>query len=293
MLDAVPHTTAQLVYEADATCPPRVAFESEVAARLGYSPFVVEAPSNAAVRAFVQDGVARVTLHVTLAHQRQALIKTVVSETGDCDEALRSAAASVAIFLDPTFTVPRPPPPPALPSVVAPTDTTPTQSPTESVTLTLGIDATASAGLFPTPSGGGVLRIGMSSGSWSLRGAGRVEGSFASGSYGPSNVRGWLVAGDLSGCYRPGVVIACAGASLGSYRIDAVTAGQTDSQLGPIPFATTRIGWVAPLSRALDAEIGPYLALPLARLEVRQQSQILWSAPFVTAGLSLGLTWTL
>jgi hypothetical protein len=104
----VPHASARLDYAAPAdlaACPDRATFASSVATRLGYDPFAdVGAGARTLTVRFRRERVA-VVAALRLA---DAPDKTLVSETGACDEVAAAAAFAAATLLDPRAMFPKP-----------------------------------------------------------------------------------------------------------------------------------------------------------------------------------------
>jgi hypothetical protein len=309
--------TARLVYSPGkhaAACPSREDVEDAVSARLGYVPWVADAPTGVVMQ--IQDG--EPGLQAAVAFVDAAGVTTgrraFRSPAGDCRELVATATLSISVTLDPMVMLrpasapppapPQPPPPPPPPLLVAPAVTqaappAPSKNPLWDLArrwlsprLGVGARALGNLGSQPAPTVG----MGMDA----FAGLGPLVGMLDARVLLPTGGRGsggafylghaWLTAG---ACLDRWVVAACPTVSLAGVAAQ----GLGDWVIG------NRFTWTAAVGVRGQARIplwGPLHAVltgdanvALRRVRFRRVADdvTLWTAPPVFAELGLGLAW--
>jgi hypothetical protein len=163
------HAQAALDYtvpDGVARCLDRDAFASAVATRLGYDPFVASGEKTLVVRYERKRAALSANLRVGDAE------KSIVSETGACDELGAAAAFAAAILLDPRAMFPKPkpkPPPgeswgtesPGSSPWWEPPPPPPPPPPPVPTPIHFGLQLTGCAGCGPSPNVGGSIFAGI------------------------------------------------------------------------------------------------------------------------------------
>lgn len=301
------HTRVHLIFERADSCPTRADFESEVAARLGYSPFDKDAMSTASVALEKEESRAHATLHVAVVAPEEPnaigprepprlLNKIITSEKGDCAEVMRSAAASLAIFLDPLFAAPRK----AL-SERASTDpprvVTPPPTPSLVHALIQG-EASSSLGLTPSLSIGASVHAGFRRSAWILMLGASAETSLTSRQLSGADVRASLLAAEFAACLTRAPFIACGDVSVGRYRAvaendaTALAPNEANSASTIFPMAGLRAGIALPLSQKVMLWVTPRFRVPFTEVTLRRAGAPIWSTAPLSVGLAAGVSWS-
>jgi len=299
--------TATLTYEArdvGARCPDAESFGRQVAARLGYQPFVPAGKHRVVVRLSGVAGRVHAHAEVTRAGSTTPGARDLESDLDKCETLTLALATAVAIALDPIHSagapsaelppLPPPEPPRTPPDPEAPArEITP---PPASVPSREPVLLFATAGLFaadwilPGVSLGGDVGIGARIGRFSLEASGRLEAMPAPVQLDSGDqVTGTVFSALLAPCVHLGAWVVCALGRVGALQARAPDLVQTN--LGTTIFGTlgARIGYELPLSSVVAFRALASVEAPLVRtvLEIDQTS--VWVAPPLTAGLEIGL----
>jgi hypothetical protein len=303
--------TATLTYEArdvGARCPDAESFGRQVAARLGYPPFVAAGKHRVVVRLSGAGGKVHAHAEVTRAGSTTPGTRDLESEIDKCETLTQALATAVAIALDPvrgsggpaaelpplppppaepprTTPEPAPPPPPEAPAAIAPL--APARDP---VVLFATAGVVGSDGLLPGVSLGGDVGFGLAISRFSLEASGRLEAMPTSARVDSGDeVTATVFSALLAPCVHLGGWALCALGRVGALQARAPNLAEPG--LGTTIFGTlgAGVGYELPVSSIVALRALAAVEAPLVRtvLEIDQAS--VWIAPPVTAGLELGL----
>jgi len=304
--------TATLSYDAGdlgARCPDAESFARQVAARLGYEPFVPGGKHRVVVRLSAAAG-GRVHGHaeVTRAGSAAAGGRELAGEVDKCEALTAALATDVAIALDPLrgMGAPSPPPLPPLPAVEkteapplppsaasgdeAPPPPAAAEPPRERVALFATAGLLATGWLLPGASFGGSVGIGGRTRLLSLEASARVETML-----GPARVdsgdrlEATVFSALLAPCLHLEGWVACALGRVGALQARAPDV--VEPSLGTTVFGAlgARAGYALPLSRALALRALVSAEIPLVRTILAIDQAPVWIAPPVMTSLELGL----
>ncbi len=255
---AGPGARARLRYQRLAgaeSCPPQPAFQTEIAAWLGYDPF-----SDASLRSVVIDlsgSTSGLAAHLLLEDSTGKVLgeRQILTASPDCRDLTQALVLAVALAVDPlpitrdvislpitrdvisqkepapppTVQAPAPPPAPAGPVAVAARP----RGTNGEVSLQLGGALSLLAG--PQPAAGLIAGLEARWNHWSISVAGQGN-TFTGQAWAPGSVQVSLVAAELAPCYRLGALGFCgvvaAGAELGHGEGIREASNQTLPYLG-------------------------------------------------------------
>ena len=298
---------ARLRFSREATaaeCPDERALRDAVSARLGYEPFVADAPRLVVVTFRREGSTLRGVVQLREADGSVRGERTLTSTRGDCDELAQTTTLTISILLDPRsgFMPPRPPEREPVPDFTPPPKAPPEDSargpaeakapPTDAFRLRVGLGAAASIGAAPAAAFGALVGVGVEHAWWSLMGELRADlpASGAPQATGGTSltVRTRYTAGNLVPCGHFGVGYACASLTLGAIQgevLGAVPSRQSTFQamIGP------RLGLALPLARWLSADAHVDGAYALTDTTFRVLTAELWTTPAISGLVSIGM----
>lgn len=306
---------SKLTYSATQGCPDTTSFRDQVAARLGYDPFVAgDAAKNVKVdftrtngrlegRAEIFDGGA----------SRGARVLT--GDLDKCAPLATALATTVAIALDPerALSPPAAAPPPAASSDILPSrgpppstvvvvhdverhvDVAPSQPPPPRERTPISIAASAAMGMTgamgPGPTIGPELGVALRSGSYSIEALGRVDTTIGS----PTSSLGdrldaTVITGGLAPCGHLRDFALCAVAKIGSFQSRAPDVVSPTLATSVFAAAGVRVAYTIPLGAAVGLRAGAELGIPLVRTSLAIDKGDVWTAPPIFVGLTVGMT---
>jgi hypothetical protein len=296
---------ARLVYvreEGADACPTEQAFRDAVSARLGYDPFLAEAPDTVTLSIARENRAFRGKLAVVRADAPRPAARSL--ESSSCEDLVTTAALSASVALDPLHgTGPPPPPPPqrADPPPPAPAETRPAPeaappppAASRRAEIVAGVVAYGSLGTAPGATvGGGVhadlrlrpLRFG-------------VEGRAELPAEADSPVVGRVRASSLSALalacgelpMQPFVVFACGEGALLWLRASSVDTPVVRESQAVVPAVGARLGALLPVGVVeLRAYAEALARLAEVRLEQDGREAYAFSTLVGTFGISAGL----
>jgi hypothetical protein len=300
---------ATLSYSAAEHCPDETSFRDQVNARLGYDPFVADAPR-------------RVDVSITSEHGKlvgSAAISTSGNSTTprelnakpeQCGALVTALATTIAIELD-AIKTPRqywtpPNDPPLIPAdsaTQAPTrgETATAPSPKQApaatpltpanpISLTAFAGLEGSLGVAPGPTFGAELGASLGKSLFSVELSGRAETMFAAASMSSGDrVQASLFSGALGPCLTFDRVGACALFRLGAFEGRAATVQNPSTEFSPFAAIAARVSYALPLAIWLALRGGFELGVPLVRTALDVDNRSIWTAPPVFGAVSLSL----
>lgn len=310
--------TASLTFSATglgARCPDEESFRNQVAARLGYQPFVQDGKHRASVTLRIVGDRVRGRAEVLRFGQSTAGVRELDGEIEKCETLTAALATAVAIALDPvrsaqpaTPAAPpppatdvrlAPPPPPLAPPPLPPEQPgpPPVQSAAPSRTSRIALFGTAGAigavGLMPGLAMGGDAGVGLRFEVLSLELSGRVETMpTAARADSGDRLEATMFSAVLSPCGHLGRWLACGIGRVGALQgraPDVVHPSLGTSLFGAIG---ARGGYVLPLSSALALRGLASAEFPLVRTSLVIDKASVWTAPPAAAALELGVVVT-
>lgn len=287
-----------LTYETAPGCPSRAAFEEEVAARLGYLPFDASSRSSVAVQALI-DGAdqaqAQVSFRLVLA-TAPPRVATKRIDSGDCAEAMRAAAASLALALDPMFAPAPARPPVAEPDRSSHIDPAPESlvapaPPPSATDIRPAADAETffELGLAPAITFGGAVHVGVKRGPFRLIGGARAQTTAVESSRRGATIRASAWAGEVLLCVQHTYAFGCAGVTVGRFRAEAEAAGRITADATVYETINARAGLAVPVMGSINATLAPMFALPLETLVVQRDGKTLYHTTPLLMGAALGM----
>jgi hypothetical protein len=323
---AVPAARLVMVQEAALTgCVDEADLWRMVVARLSYDPFSAGSGSTLLVTVARQNAALIGSVEVIDAHGISRGTREIAIESGRCDELLEALSLSLSIAIDPeaalaarapdaelapaVATEPPAPTPKTLEtpprSALEPTqprreapargsaeprhsDREPQRPVTNSAVYALDAEAISMLGVAPVTAFGGALTARRKSHRWALGiGARALSGSGGVGADG--DLRTTVAAGQLEGCFQPGILEYCALAIVGATWARAldVELPHTDSAI--LVALGARVGLAAPLSQTWSLLVHAELVGVPAPVQAQVDERPVWTAPPLAGGVGLGL----
>jgi hypothetical protein len=296
------------------TCPDESELRRAVATRLGYDPFFPAASKTvvAEIRAHAPRGF-RGVVQIIDEHGIVRGERTLETQSADCAEMVRALALGISIAIDDldATSSPAPPEPAPSPPVSEPPAPSPAITPwvsageanatstdespavrgaaarSSSLQVEAAVGGRGSLGLGPAPSVGLTIGFGITSRTVSLRLEGTRElPSSESLGLGGRISTSFLVA-SLVPCLRPGVLFACATASLGSFRGGTLDIASPRSASTFFAMVGARGGVLVPLYAMFSLAPHADVAVPLLRHSVAVDGRTVYTAPSIGGALGL------
>lgn len=277
-------------------CVSVVAIGDEVAARLGYDPFVEDTVSTQ-VSVQPTSKTSGLSVHLKLQVSGQpAGQRTLVAAPNECHELLKALAMAIAMALDPqsalrpqvpTLAVQEPPPPPAAPPLASTVQ--PLQN---SASPNVPIEWTFNAGvwgtLFRAPSATALLSLGALARQDAISLGGELQLTLPqSQAVGAGEVSAWGAHVALLACAHVQRLMPCGVFNVGVLNASAQGLTNARTTLLPVASAGARLGLMVVQmgSIRLTPQIEMLVNLAKARLKVGEQ--IAWQSPWAAASLGL------
>jgi hypothetical protein len=315
---AAEREVATLDYRSDPSlteCGDEAEFRNRVVLRLGYDPFVPDAPLRVAVRLRAERG--RVSSATVFSRDRVELGKRVLAEDRQrCSVLVDSVAAAVAIAIDPLHSPENPvaPAPVASPLVapVAVSPAAPVAAPVSSNALApaphdtppaqvngtpwfplVSAEAVVGLGVAPGATVGAQVGFGLRHGIGSYSIEGRAEATPSAVSLTPlDRVSSTVFSGAFVPCVHASVVAVCGVLRAGSIQSTALDVSRPKIAAAFIGAAALRVGVAIPVGTSFAFRLGAEGGLPLSRTSYVINGAIVWTPPPVVGGFQLGATWT-
>jgi hypothetical protein len=304
-------------------CPDEAAVRASVAARLGYDPFVAEAPRSIVASIALDRGrlaaIVRLIDASGASHGRRELFAPV----DRCGELVRAMALSISIAIDPeraeASLVDDAPESAAPPESAAesgpeepeddvddrerPITRTPAPAPDPRrdpgstaagsrrtrLALFSGAGAHAAVGTAPSATGGAFVFAGLQINAISIALEGRADASGSSRLDEDASVSSTLFAATLLPCFHAEELFACASGTAGVIRASADGVSVPESDDGLFAAAGARGGVEMPLTSDLRLRFHLDFWLTLTRVEATLDQQVVWRAPAFSGATGLGL----
>jgi len=169
------------------------------------------------------------------------------------------------------------------------TGATPSRSSTEGLRMAVGAFGLGSIGTAPGPAVGAAVAARGRRGALSVALEGRFDSPSSSGLASGGRVQSMLVAGLLAPCWHFGAFALCGVGLVG--RLQAASRGlnASGSDAGAYAAAGARVGAEQPISGHLSLDLRLDLLATLTRLRVLRNQQPVWSAPWASASIGLGV----
>ena len=264
-------------------CPSREQLASDVAAHLGYDPFVGTAIDELRVE-LQKDAEGRPLARIELRTSADAVLgrQTLQSLDTDCRELAETLALAVSLAIDPLAGAAPPAPAATIPPLHPPE---PEATP---------ISFAAQAGVLGSLGAAPELSFGVSVGaelrrggwSWGVEGAGSFGASekVMAGSVGASSLNGALLP-----CARPGSFGGCAVIAAGALYGSADNLGQAHNTTTPLLSLGARAFYDISLSSHIALRPTLEVDFPLVRTTLLVAQQPVWTTSTVCGSLGLNL----
>jgi hypothetical protein len=284
------HAQAALDYVAPAGCPDRDAFASSIATRLGYDPFAGDEKEKKAL--VVRYDKKKSALTATLRFGDAE--KSIVSETGACDELGAAAAFAAAILLDPRVMFPKPPPKPgpnldtsspgSSPWWEPPPPPPPPPPAAPPIKLHAAVLATGCAGCGPSLNVGGAVYVGIAREKLGLDLGARADLPTSTSAPSGREVSSSLVVAEIFPHARFGFarfgLLGSIGALFGDSR------GEKQTSLWAA--AGARVGLIYPIAPPFFVNISVDGLVVVGRVALRVAGSEVWSSPGFAGGAAIG-----
>jgi hypothetical protein len=279
------------------SCPTERDFRDHVVGRLGFDPFVADAPRTLAVT--LRDEKKKVRAEVVLRGDAAGGHRTLEANRSECGELGDSVAIAVSMILDPLGTAARsaapPPPPPPTPPPPPPAvaDRPPPPPPTEPprrFVPSFEIAPQASIGRGPSVTLGGRLGAFAWSGPWAIGVEGMVESTAGFVETPPERSRALFGGGTALACRRWPSLLGCVLGALGVAQGEVQTFAPIRRSL--VSWAGVRFG--VPFCTASHLCVVPTLDVVANVVRTRFQADgtDIWTAPVAAATLGIALELT-
>jgi hypothetical protein len=280
-------------------CPDERGLSDLVAARLGYEPFVLDAPLRVAVH-FARDAGKALRAEVVLfdAGGAQKGERILTSVRSDCEELASTTALTISIMLDPRAGMaprplpPEPPTPPKDPPLdEAPKPPSPAPPKVEPVRGRARLGAAAALAVGPAlaqPSLYGGVGLGRSW--WSIDAEARADvpvSAHDDATHG-YDVEAGFVGGGLVPCSHFGVAFGCVGVWMGVLRT-SIAGGDPPSQTSFFLSFGPRLGVSVPVVADLEIEGHVDGLYSPTAVEPHVAGAKIWGTSPVSASLGLGV----
>lgn len=301
--------TAELKYVANgdaiARCPGEESFRHQVAARLGYQPFVRDGEHRVSVTLNAALGRVRGRAEVTRSGQTVPGVRELDDKIDNCEALASALATTVAIAIDPVRglgpapTVPPPPPPAPLPHddragaverVAPPSPPPEPRAPARPIFFFAGAGGLFSFGVTPGAAFGAEASFGARRDAFSIAIGARIE-TMPESERGASGDRleATVLSGTLAPCGQLGVFLGCIFGRVGAFqgRAPDVVA----PSLGTTVFGAVgvRAGVQLPIWRWISVQAMADAGLPLVRTSLRIGPVTAWTAPPGFGGASVSV----
>jgi len=306
---------SQLSYVAVQGCPDARSFRDQVAARLGYDPFVAGgAAKNVKVDFTRSNGRLEGRAEIFDGGSSRGT-RVLTGDVDKCEPLATALATTVAIALDPehALSAPAAPTPPPPSSDVAPPPTpvpstvvvvhdverraepAPVEAPPPRDRAPIALAASAAMGMTgamgPGPTIGPELGIAVRSGSYSIEALGRVDTTIGS----PTSSLGdrldaTVITGGLAPCGHIRDFALCVVAKVGSFQSRAPDVVSPYLATSLFAAAGLRASYSIPLGAAVGLRAGAELGIPLVRTSLAIDRGDVWTAPPVFVGFTVGMT---
>lgn len=289
------------VAEAD-LCPDRATLQAAVAARLGYDPFVVRATRRAQVT--VERKRRGLRALVTIFDQQSSRVRTLDSESADCQELSQAITLTLSIAIDPQVAwrkpAPSPLPPPSV-AISARPEPALRQAQHERGELVKGpafrlaVGGGAALGTVPGATADLLVGVGLGWQRFSIDVEAHVDLPQSANFAGHlSRVQATQFVVLLSPCFRQSLwrqdrleLLACGTLSAGALwgRGSGGTTSQTD--VTPAVGAGARLGIESHLGKIFSARLHGGLTIPFTRSSLRINDADVWTTPRVAGEIGL------
>lgn len=313
---AAERETATLDFHTDpglAECGDEAEFRNRVALRLGYDPFVADAPLHVSVR--VSPEGSRVSSSTVFARENRELGKRVLREDRRrCSVLIDSVAAAVAIAIDPLHSPDhRPgdqPPAPKASAASAPPQESPTPqpstdraekppvppapaSPSTPWSPFVAANFVMGFGVAPGVTLGAEGAFGLRHGAGSYALEGRAEVTPSAVSLTPlDRVHSTVFSGALVPCIHASVVAFCGVFRAGSIQSTALDVSRPTLETAFIGAVALRIGVAIPVGSSFSFRGAAEGGLPLSRTSYVINGAVVWTPPPITGSVQFGAAWT-
>ena len=302
-------TLTFVVTGATGPCPDEESFRNQVAARLGYQPFVQGGEHHVSVTLRAVRDRVHGRAEVLRSGQAKPGVRELDGKTVKCDSLVAALATTVAIAIDPvkseqpvTVAAPlaasdRPLPPEKPPPSPPPQPHAPPQVPASSHSLPVVIFGTAGAraavGLTPGLAVGGGVGVGLRRGVLSLEVSGQVETTpKATRANSGDRLEATVFSAMLSPCGHWGSWLACAAVRLGVFQGRAPDVVHPSLGTSLAMALGARGGYILPISSALALRGLLSAEFPLVRTSLAIDNVSVWTSPPLSASLELGVVVT-
>jgi hypothetical protein len=282
-------------------CPGEPALRTLIATRLGYDPFVPDAPTRIEVDIGPAAHGLRARVRSYDAGDRLVGERTLTSPSDDCTQLGETTAVTISILLDPRSLVrrpvaPAPPPSPPPPDHESPFEVdrpaappVPAAPPHEPFFFRLGAGVEGALGAAPGASLGFVARAGVGQRTWSVDLEGRADLPSKTTRADGTGVRASLLLAEVVPCLHAGVFVACPIVAVGALNGEGINVGTPQRAATVYASAGLRAGLEVPIVSKLAATFHTDLVAPITRTTLSDRGVEVWTTPALYAGTGLGV----